>query len=109
MVVTMYTYEDLLYHVTPLQGPSADSPDAARFRAFWREKSSLRRFQDGSFHEAVLWGDPKQSVGQRRLIPGQVCMWVLQHQLGIKEKNITFVNSQAEALLHHQMYEKDFG
>lgn len=108
-MIKIYNSEGLLCHLTPLQGPAADSTEAAEFRKFWGEKSALRRFQDGSFHEAVLWGDAKQSVGQRRLIPEQVCRWVLEQQLGIKKKNITFVNRQAEALLHHQMYEKDYG
>ncbi|KAK3881250.1 hypothetical protein Pcinc_014302 [Petrolisthes cinctipes] len=90
------------------KGPAADTPEVAVFRQFWGEKSSLRRFQDGSFHEAVLWGDPNESVGKRRLIPEEICRWVLGQQLDIKKKSVHFVNRQTEALLHHQAYEKEF-
>ena len=35
-------------------GPAADDT-AAAFRAFWSEKSELRRFKDGAVIEAVMW------------------------------------------------------
>uniref|UniRef100_A0A8C8AGU2 Nucleolar protein 6 n=1 Tax=Otus sunia TaxID=257818 RepID=A0A8C8AGU2_9STRI len=37
------------------KGPQADHPEALDFRTFWGEKSELRRFQDGSICEAVVW------------------------------------------------------
>ncbi|KAI9913657.1 hypothetical protein PsorP6_006546 [Peronosclerospora sorghi] len=45
------------------KGPSADDPDAsAAFRRFWRGKAELRRFQDGSILEAVVWDGGGPSV-----------------------------------------------
>ncbi|XP_046966529.1 nucleolar protein 6 [Vanessa cardui] len=37
------------------RGPPANMPEAEEFRAFWGEKSELRRFQDGSITEACVW------------------------------------------------------
>ena len=40
-------------------GPRADSAEAsAAFRTFWGDAAELRRFEDGSIHEAVLWAVP---------------------------------------------------
>ena len=43
------------------QGPSADKPEAKQFRALWGNKSELRRFQDGSILECVVWKAPTRS------------------------------------------------
>lgn len=57
-------------------GPSADSgAPAAAFRAFWGEKSELRRFQDGKICEAVVWDVPPS---QRHLIVDAI----VAHALG---------------------------
>lgn len=37
------------------KGPSADSPEAGAFKAFWGRKAELRRFRDGSILECVVW------------------------------------------------------
>ncbi len=59
-------------------GPPADSPEAAEFHSFWGERSELRRFQDGSINEAVVWEEASQSgVAGRRLI----CYQIIQHLL----------------------------
>eukprot|EP00798_Chlamydomonas_sp_ICE-L_P031575 gene31575-6769_t len=40
-------------------GPAADDTRAAaKFRAFWGDRSELRRFQDGKISEAVFWDLP---------------------------------------------------
>ena len=49
------------------RGPSADSVDAAKFRAFWGKKAELRRFKDGSILECVVW-DPKQGPVAEQII-----------------------------------------
>ena len=59
-------------------GPPADSPEAAEFHSFWGEKSELRRFQDGSINEAVVWEEASQcGVAGKRL----VCHRITQHLL----------------------------
>jgi len=43
------------------RGPSAEmTSECERFRKFWGSKSKLRRFQDGSIIEAVVWDESKQ-------------------------------------------------
>ncbi|XP_042871815.1 nucleolar protein 6-like [Penaeus japonicus] len=82
------------------KGPSADSPEVKEFQTFWGKKSTLRRFQDGSFHEAILWADPKEPIARRRLIPGDVIKQVLQLHFGIQRKKVLYVGGQMEKLLH---------
>uniref|UniRef100_A0A8B9CI43 Nucleolar protein 6 n=1 Tax=Anser brachyrhynchus TaxID=132585 RepID=A0A8B9CI43_9AVES len=52
------------------KGPQADRPEAVEFWNFWGEKSELRRFQDGTICEAVVW--EASTVCQKRLIPEQI-------------------------------------
>lgn len=48
-------------------GPAADDGKAAaKFQAFWGNKSELRRFQDGKISEAVVWD---ASPADRHTIP----------------------------------------
>ena len=60
-------------------GPPADSPEAAEFHSFWGERSELRRFQDGSINEAVVWEEESRGggVAGKRLI----CHRIIQHLL----------------------------
>jgi len=64
------------------RGPSAESEDAQRFRAFWGpEKSELRRFKDGSVLECVVWAKPpagRQAESKRQ--PAVVTQ-IVQHLL----------------------------
>ncbi|KAK2165674.1 hypothetical protein NP493_1357g00033 [Ridgeia piscesae] len=57
------------------KGPVANCPEAAEFRAFWGEKSELRRFQDGSICEAVVW--PAKNMADRRLVTCDIIKHVL--------------------------------
>ena len=65
----------LLSLLTP-PSPSLSITQAAEFRVFWGEKAELRRFQDGSINEAVVWGGG--SVGGRRGVVTQVVRHLLQ-------------------------------
>lgn len=49
---------------------------ASDFRTFWGEKSELRRFQDGSICEAVVW--EAKTICQKRLIPEQIVKHLLK-------------------------------
>lgn len=46
-------------------GPPADSPEATAFRSFWGSISELRRFQDSSINEAVVWESSCDAEGRR--------------------------------------------
>ncbi|KAL4542017.1 hypothetical protein Ndes2526B_g06504 [Nannochloris sp. 'desiccata'] len=60
-------------------GPAADSgAPAAQFRAFWGEKSELRRFQDGKISEAVVW---ETTPSQRHLIVDNIVQYALKQHL----------------------------
>jgi U3 small nucleolar RNA-associated protein 22 len=60
-------------------GPAADSgAPATQFRAFWGEKSELRRFQDGKICEAVVW---ETTPSQRHLIVDDIVQYALQRHL----------------------------
>ncbi|PIK61546.1 hypothetical protein BSL78_01559 [Apostichopus japonicus] len=61
------------------KGPNADSPEAADFKAFWGEKSEMRRFHDGSICEAVLW--PGDDLASKRLTCGHVIKFILEKEV----------------------------
>ena len=46
-----------------------------KFRSFWGEMAELRRFQDGSICEAVVW-DCK-TVAERRRVVGKIVKLIL--------------------------------
>ncbi|XP_059062073.1 nucleolar protein 6 [Achroia grisella] len=46
------------------KGPPANLPEAEEFRAFWGDKSELRRFQDGSITETCVW-EADSNIEQR--------------------------------------------
>ena len=48
---------------------------AGEFRGFWGERSELRRFQDGSINEAVVWRG--RSVAERRGVVTQIVAHLL--------------------------------
>ncbi len=65
-------------------GPSPDQPAASQsFRQLWGEKAELRRFQDGSITESVVWdlARPEEAA----LIPSRIVAWLLGRHLSINE------------------------
>ncbi|XP_028916779.1 nucleolar protein 6 [Ornithorhynchus anatinus] len=78
-------------------GPEADQPEAAAFRQFWGPRSELRRFQDGTIREAVLWDT--NSLGQKRLVPQQVVTHLLQLHTDIPESCIHYVGGLLDPLI----------
>ncbi|KAH8307533.1 hypothetical protein KR044_000288, partial [Drosophila immigrans] len=82
------------------KGPSAnEDPDgAAEFRKFWGDKSNLRRFQDGSIAEAVVWGAATDAPSQKRLIVRQMVLHLLEHQLQLEPKDVTYVAGELDVV-----------
>ena len=68
------------------RGPPADSPEAKEFQRFWGNKSELRRFQDGSLCEAILW--PCNTIADRRKIITKIIKHILCTHAGIQKENI---------------------
>ncbi|XP_033188012.1 nucleolar protein 6 Mat89Ba [Bombus vancouverensis nearcticus] len=83
------------------KGPEANLPEAIEFRNFWGEKSELRRFQDGTTREAVVWSKGKTLSG-KRLICKKIVTFLLRKKLGILKKKFIYIASEMEELLQLQ-------
>uniref|UniRef100_A0ACB8EP53 Nucleolar protein 6 n=1 Tax=Sphaerodactylus townsendi TaxID=933632 RepID=A0ACB8EP53_9SAUR len=79
------------------KGPEADRPEAVEFRTFWGQRSELRRFQDGSICEAVLWNAANQS--EKRFVPAQVIRHLLQLHMDIPESAICYTGTLLESVI----------
>ncbi|XP_062482635.1 nucleolar protein 6 [Pezoporus occidentalis] len=79
------------------KGPQADHPEALDFRTFWGEKSELRRFQDGSICEAVVW--EASTAYQKRLIPEQIVRHLLKLHADIPESSICYMGALVESVI----------
>ncbi|XP_061875058.1 nucleolar protein 6 isoform X3 [Colius striatus] len=79
------------------KGPQADHPEALDFRTFWGEKSELRRFQDGSICEAVVW--EANTACQKRLIPEQIVRHLLKLHADIPESSICYTGALLESVI----------
>ncbi|CAG8474805.1 11484_t:CDS:10 [Ambispora gerdemannii] len=66
-------------------GPSPEDEIAStKFRKLWGSKAEVRRFQDGSIVESVVWENAK-SFESRSLIVSQIVSYLLKHHFGIRE------------------------
>ncbi|XP_038078124.1 nucleolar protein 6-like [Patiria miniata] len=79
------------------RGPEANTPEAEEFQRFWGERSELRRFQDGSICEAVVW--PGQTAAEKRLICSHVIKHLLKLHAGISPDTLTYVGGQLDPIL----------
>ncbi|XP_073536523.1 nucleolar protein 6 isoform X2 [Phyllobates terribilis] len=82
------------------KGPAADNPEAAEFKSFWGEKSELRRFQDASICEAVVW--PASSVEEKRSIPELIIRHLLQLHADLPGAAICFAGNLLDCVLAKQ-------
>ena len=80
-----------------VMGPPADQPDAKGFRSFWGEKSELRRFQDGSINEAVLW--PCGSSEEKMLISERIIKHLLSLHCHVPESSIKYHAAEFNCIL----------
>lgn len=59
-------------------GPDAEHVEETKaFRNFWGNKAELRRFQDGSIKEAVVW-----AANPNKLIVNSICQYLIDRHLG---------------------------
>ncbi|KPJ11465.1 Nucleolar protein 6 [Papilio machaon] len=79
------------------RGPPANLPESEEFRSFWGEKSELRRFQDGSITEAVVW--TADSRAQRRALPKQIVDYLMMFKYGVVPSEVYHVCDQLDSLL----------
>lgn len=83
------------------KGPSANLPEAEEFRAFWGEKSTLRRFKDGSMTETCFW--EADSLADRRDITKQIIQYLLQFKFGINTETF-YISNQLDSVLISKQY-----
>ncbi|KAG8456873.1 hypothetical protein GDO86_002603 [Hymenochirus boettgeri] len=79
------------------KGPAADSPEASDFQKFWGEKSELRRFQDGSICEAVVW--PGSTLREKRRVPELIAKYLLPLHADIPESSISCAGNLLDSVL----------
>ncbi|XP_013410468.1 nucleolar protein 6 [Lingula anatina] len=79
------------------KGPAADSPEAKSFREFWGDISELRRFQDGTICEAVVW--PSKTLADRRLVCGKIIKHILVRHAEIPRDSMHYTCGQLNSLL----------
>ena len=87
------------------RGPSADSPEAREFKEFWGSKSNMRRFQDGSIIQAVVWDG--KTAQERRSILTQITQHVLEVHAGVSRDLVTELKFDSEKLVCQPYYDGD--
>ncbi|KAI4493829.1 hypothetical protein M0804_002005 [Polistes exclamans] len=80
------------------KGPEANLPEAASFREFWCNKSELRRFQDGSIREAVVW-DKGKTLHGRRMICKKIIKFLLKLKFNLAPNQYLYLANQMEDIL----------
>ncbi|XP_061927318.1 nucleolar protein 6 isoform X2 [Apis cerana] len=83
------------------KGPEANLPEAIEFRKFWNKKSELRRFQDGTIREAVIWSKGK-TLSAKRIICKKIINFLLTKKLGFPKNKFTYIADQVEELIKLQ-------
>ncbi|KNC25568.1 hypothetical protein FF38_12937 [Lucilia cuprina] len=81
------------------KGPESIDDEAAKFRAFWGEKAQLRRFQDGSITESVVWAAASDDLAKKRLIVRSIVLYLLQHHFQLENKDIEYIAGEFESVI----------
>ncbi|XP_028408170.1 nucleolar protein 6-like isoform X2 [Dendronephthya gigantea] len=88
-------------HSVLQKGPNADNAEAKEFREFWGEKSELRRFQDGTISEAVVW-DCENACDKRKICQN-IIKYILHSHGCIDPSNILFTSDGLDSLLKQKV------
>ncbi|XP_075696499.1 nucleolar protein 6 isoform X2 [Rhinoderma darwinii] len=80
-----------------VKGPAADSPEATDFKSYWGEKAELRRFQDASICEAVVWA--ASSLEEKRRIPEFIIKHLLHLHADLPEPDINYAGNLLDCVL----------
>lgn len=74
------------------KGPIANLPEAIEFREFWgKNKTELRRFNDGSIMECIIWDSSDSNKLTRRDICTKIINYLLEAKLFIKSERIQHI------------------
>ncbi|XP_075220979.1 nucleolar protein 6 Mat89Ba isoform X2 [Lycorma delicatula] len=91
------------------KGPEANLPEGAEFRKFWSPKSELRRFQDGSTCESVVWDTPDAPFCRCRLITQRIVQFLLKNKFKLTKTSYVYVSNQLELLLKDKLLPDEVG
>ncbi|XP_067634279.1 nucleolar protein 6 [Eurosta solidaginis] len=78
------------------KGPESIAECSDEFRKFWGNKAQLRRFQDGSITESVVWAATSDSLWKRRLVVQSIVTHLLQHHFQLEEKDFDYVAGELD-------------
>ncbi|XP_043280434.1 nucleolar protein 6 [Venturia canescens] len=81
------------------KGPHANLEEAAIFRNFWGNKSELRRFQDGSICEALVWAKSKKTLSIKRIICKKIVTFLLKEKFDLSKNQYEYVADEIEEFL----------
>eukprot|EP01130_Rhizamoeba_saxonica_P012504 TRINITY_DN5272_c0_g1_i1.p1 TRINITY_DN5272_c0_g1~~TRINITY_DN5272_c0_g1_i1.p1 ORF type:complete len:911 (-),score=157.93 TRINITY_DN5272_c0_g1_i1:56-2389(-) len=80
------------------KGPAADDEKGvSRFKWFWGDKTSIRRFRDGTILACCLWDD--YTVDKNYLIARDISSHLLQRHCDIPYKDITYISNNLDEIL----------
>ncbi|KAJ8718272.1 hypothetical protein PYW08_002509 [Mythimna loreyi] len=84
------------------KGPPANLPEAEEFRAFWGDKSELRRFQDGSITETCVWEG--ESMTERRAVTKQIIDYLMKLKFDINPSDLFHISDQLDSVLARKQW-----
>ncbi|XP_011199352.2 nucleolar protein 6 [Bactrocera dorsalis] len=78
------------------KGPETIAEGANEFRKFWGDKAQLRRFQDGSITESVVWAATSDSLWKRRLVVRSIVTHLLQHHFQLENNDFEYIAGELD-------------
>lgn len=76
------------------KGPPYIASEASVFRAFWGRIAKLRRFQDGSILESIIWNRQEDMPWEKRQIPMKIITCVLGHHFKLDCDDFECIGTQ---------------
>ncbi|XP_050563748.1 nucleolar protein 6 [Spodoptera frugiperda] len=86
------------------KGPPANLPEAEQFRAFWGDKSELRRFQDGSITETCVWEG--ETMAERRTVTTQIVNYLMKLKFEINPTELYHVCDQLSSVIARKQWSR---
>ena len=80
------------------KGPESIAPEAEEFRQFWGDKAQLRRFQDGSITESVVWAASTDELSKKRLIIRSIVEHLLQYHFQIESNDFDYIAGELDVV-----------
>lgn len=90
------------FNNTVQKGPAANLREAEEFRAFWGDKSELRRFQDGAITETLVWAG--ETAADRRTVVKQIIDYLIDLKFGIPPSDLFHIFDQLDSVLARKQY-----